>query len=180
MAGYSLLLPNSCILSHVGGKSRTPLSFAAPALRLGLVGTPPSHHELRKKASPSLPLGLQAGGYDGVGQEDDNFVEELKVPPEWLVPSKALEESEWLRVALHKWLDDEYCPEAANVEISRCAARSYHDSLMEKQTDLGEILLKMVSDLERISFRESFHGAFSSANAAINLIGERIELARRQ
>lgn len=81
-----------------------------------------------------------------------------------------LQESEWLRVTLHKWLDDEYCPEAANVEISKVAARSYYESLMEQQSDLGEILLKMAKDLETVSFQESFHGAFSSANAAIHLV----------
>lgn len=86
-----------------------------------------------------------------------------------------MQESEWLRVTLHKWLDDEYCPEATNVEISMVAANSYYKSLTEKQTDLGEILLKMAKDLERISYQESFHGAFSSANAAVSLIIQRIE-----
>lgn len=86
-----------------------------------------------------------------------------------------LQESEWLRVTLHKWLDDEYCPEATNVEISKIAARSYHESLLQKQTDLGEILLKMVRELQSISYQDSFHGAFSSANAAVNLISQRIE-----
>lgn len=85
-----------------------------------------------------------------------------------------LQESEWLRVTLHKWLDDEYCPEPTNVDISNVAARSYYNSLTEKQTDLGDILLRMAMELETISYKESFHGAFSSANAAVNLILERI------
>lgn len=85
------------------------------------------------------------------------------------------QESEWLRVTLHKWLDDEYCPEETNVKISKVAANSYYKSLLEKQTDLGEILLKMARELESISYQESFHGAFSSANAAVNLIAQRIE-----
>ncbi|GLT42529.1 hypothetical protein SLA2020_165230 [Shorea laevis] len=108
-------------------------------------------------------------------QDPETLVQDLRVPDHWLLPSKALEESEWLRVTLHKWLDDEYCPEATNVEISKIAARSYHESLLQKQTDLGEILLKMVRELQSISYQESFHGAFSSANAAVNLISQRIE-----
>lgn len=88
-----------------------------------------------------------------------------------------IQESEWLRVTLHKWLDDEYCPESTNVEISKIAAQSFYKSLLEKQTDLGEILLKMAIELESISYQESFHGAFSSANAAVNLISQRIEQA---
>ncbi|KAK1420492.1 hypothetical protein QVD17_22136 [Tagetes erecta] len=85
-----------------------------------------------------------------------------------------IHESEWLRATLHKWLDDEYCPEPTNVDISNVAARSYYKSLIENQTDLGDILLRMAMELETISYQESFHGAFSSANAAINLILERI------
>ncbi|KAK1385203.1 Titin like [Heracleum sosnowskyi] len=107
--------------------------------------------------------------------EDEEYVQILRVPQDWLNPSKALEEATWLRTTLHKWLDDEYCPEATNVEISKVAADSYHKSLLEKESDLGEILLKMAMDLGSVSFQESFHGAFSSANAAVNLIVQRIE-----
>ncbi|KAI3425524.1 uncharacterized protein J3R85_010271 [Psidium guajava] len=110
-------------------------------------------------------------------EEEEASVQELRIPDHWLLPSKALEESEWLRVSLHKWLDDEYCPEETNVEISKVAASAYYSSLLEKQTDLGEILLNMARELESISYQESFHGAFSSANAAINLICQRIELS---
>jgi hypothetical protein len=85
-----------------------------------------------------------------------------------------VQESEWLRETLHKWLDDEYCPEPTNIDISRVAAKSYYESLIAKETDLGEILLRMITDLERLSYRESFHGPFSSANAAVQLITEKI------
>ncbi|KAL2900503.1 U3 small nucleolar RNA-associated protein 10 [Bienertia sinuspersici] len=102
-------------------------------------------------------------------------VEVLRVPDHWLEPSNALMESEWLRVAVHKWLDDEYCPEPTNFDISRVAANSYYQSLLKKTTDVGEILLKMARELETISYQESFHGPFSAANAAVSLIAERIE-----
>ncbi|XP_057439007.1 uncharacterized protein LOC130730884 isoform X2 [Lotus japonicus] len=105
--------------------------------------------------------------------EPEDQVEDLRVPDQWLAPNMALQESEWLRVTLHKWLDDEYCPEETNVEISRVAAKTYYNCLLQKQTDLGGILLKMARELESISYKESFHGAFSSANAAIDLIAQR-------
>ncbi|XP_062203907.1 uncharacterized protein LOC133906131 [Phragmites australis] len=111
------------------------------------------------------------------GGERDNRVQELRVPGSWLTPAGAAQESEWLRETLHKWLDDEYCPEPANVDISSTAARSYHESLTAGQSDLGEILLKMAGDLEKLSYRESFHGPFSAANAAVRLITERMELS---
>lgn len=85
-----------------------------------------------------------------------------------------VQESEWLRETLHQWLDDEYCPEPTNIDISRVAAKSFYESLTSKETDLGEILLRMITDLEKLSYRESFHGPFSSANAAVRLITEKI------
>ncbi|XP_016501558.1 uncharacterized protein LOC107819892 [Nicotiana tabacum] len=112
-----------------------------------------------------------SGEYGG----SEQLIEDLRVPQQWLEPSKALQESEWLRTALKKWLDDEYCPEETNVEISKVAANSFYRSLLENKTDIGEILLKMAGDLESISYQESFHGAFSSANAAVSLIIQRLE-----
>ncbi|KAJ0265008.1 hypothetical protein HA466_0013830 [Hirschfeldia incana] len=113
--------------------------------------------------------------HEGEEEDSESVVQTLKIPDEWLLPSKAIEESEWLRVTLHKWLDDEYCPEPTNVEISNVAAKSFYTSLLEKETDMGVILLKMAQDLTSVSYQESFHGAFTSANAAINLIVERVE-----
>ncbi|NP_001358453.1 uncharacterized protein LOC100275988 [Zea mays] len=107
--------------------------------------------------------------------ERDNRVQELRVPDSWLTPAGATQESEWLRETLRKWLDDEYCPEPANVDISSTAARSYRESLIAGQSDLGEILLRMVGDLDKLSYRESFHGPFSAANAAVRLIAQRME-----
>ncbi|XP_055831396.1 uncharacterized protein LOC129900448 [Solanum dulcamara] len=116
-------------------------------------------------------LNAQSNGDYG----SEQLIEDLRVPQQWLQPYKALEESEWLQTALNKWLDDEYCPEETNIEISKVAASSFYRSLLENKTDIGEILLKMAGDLESISYQESFHGAFSSANAAVNLIIQRLE-----
>ncbi|CAN8308584.1 unnamed protein product [Cochlearia groenlandica] len=113
--------------------------------------------------------------YEGEEEDPESVVQALKIPNEWLLPSKAMEESEWLKLTLHKWLDDEYCPEPTNAKISEVAAKSYYNSLLEKETDMGAILLKMAQDLTSISYQESFHGAFTSANAAIDLIVKRVE-----
>ncbi|PIA61682.1 hypothetical protein AQUCO_00300900v1 [Aquilegia coerulea] len=121
------------------------------------------------------PISFQNPQSSNEEGEPQGLVQDPKVPEHWLVPSKALQESEWLRITLHKWLDDEYCPETTNVDISKLAARSYYESLVAKEADIGNILLKMAKDLESISYQESFHGAFSSANAAVSLIMQRIE-----
>lgn len=99
---------------------------------------------------------------------------DLQVPREWVAPEAAAQEAEWLRGALHRWLDEEFCPEPANEEISRRCAKVYYYCLLEEQLDVGDILMQMVRDLETFSFKVSFHGAFSSANAAIDLITRRM------
>eukprot|EP01018_Ginkgo_biloba_P017332 Gb_23329 [translate_table: standard] len=126
-----------------------------------------------RKSGPSLCRFVCLA--NSIDEQNDEFLQDLRVPQEWMRHSAALEESEWLRIALHKWLDDEYCPEFANEEISKRCAKVYYYCLMEKQADLGEILMQMVRDLETFSFKESFHGAFSSANAAVHLITKRIQ-----
>ncbi|CAN6969831.1 hypothetical protein IGI04_033067 [Brassica rapa subsp. trilocularis] len=146
----------------------SPASFRRASVKLPLTSTP--------KFRPLKLQKFQSLSSTHEGEEDsESVVQTLKIPDEWLLPSKAIEESEWLRVTLHKWLDDEYCPEPTNVEISNVAAKSLYTSLLEKETDMGTILLKMAQDLTSISYQESFHGAFTSANAAINLIVERLE-----
>ncbi|KAK9726188.1 hypothetical protein RND81_05G196700 [Saponaria officinalis] len=138
----------------------------------------PRLNNLLKKSPIQLSFPVSRSQFSGNSLTDeadsDSTVEILRVPDDWFEPSAALQESEWLRVALHKWLDDEYCPEPTNVDISRVAAESYYRSLLQKTADLGEILLKMIRELESLSYQESFHGPFSSANAAVSLIAQRM------
>ncbi|CAL4898908.1 unnamed protein product [Urochloa decumbens] len=146
--------------------------FLAPPSNLSRL---PVSASVSARFSPSRPPLLIAAAAAASGGERDNRVQELRVPDSWLTPEGVAQESEWLRETLHKWLDDEYCPEPANVDISRTAARSYGESLAAGRSELGEILLKMAGDLETLSYRESFHGAFSAANAAVRLITQRME-----
>ncbi|CAI7745963.1 unnamed protein product, partial [Closterium sp. NIES-54] len=46
----------------------------------------------------------------------------------------------------------------------------YYRCLLNQELDIAQILMQMVYDLESFSFKESFHGPFSSANAAVALI----------
>ncbi|CAM0949686.1 unnamed protein product [Alopecurus aequalis] len=148
--------------------SRAQAFFCSPITPSSPFSAFTSFHASSRR--PPLAPALRAAGGD-----QDNRVQELRVPDSWLTPAGAAKESEWLRETLHKWLDDEYCPEPANVDISNTAARSYQESLMAKQSDVGEILMKMVGDLQELSYQQSFHGAFSAANAAVRLITQRME-----
>ncbi|KAK8966254.1 hypothetical protein KSP40_PGU017787 [Platanthera guangdongensis] len=139
--------------------------------------------ELEQQGEVAGPHGTERGGYKslepeearGSHEDEEEADRSRRIPCSLYTPRVSPEESEWLRISLHKWLDEEYCPEPTNFEISRLAAQSYYESLASKETDLGEILLKMARRLETISFQESFHGPYSSANAAVHLITQRID-----
>ncbi|XP_044946277.1 uncharacterized protein LOC123395347 [Hordeum vulgare subsp. vulgare] len=161
-----LLLPGLASVSP----SKARVFFASPISPSSPLSTSTCINASSPRRSlPPAPRAAAGGG------DKDNRVQELRVPDSWLTPAGAAQESEWLRGTLHKWLDDEYCPEPANVDISNTAARSYQESLTAKQSDVGEILMKMVGDLQELSYQESFHGAFSAANAAVRLITQRME-----
>eukprot|EP00271_Cylindrocystis_brebissonii_P011712 TRINITY_DN29632_c0_g1_i1.p1 TRINITY_DN29632_c0_g1~~TRINITY_DN29632_c0_g1_i1.p1 ORF type:complete len:209 (-),score=18.64 TRINITY_DN29632_c0_g1_i1:413-1039(-) len=126
------------------------------------VSSPPA----RRRAITGRTHGLESDG---------SAVERLCVPEVWTSPEVASQEAEWLQSRLEQWLDDEFCPEAANKEISRRCAAVFQRCLREGITDCSDILLQMIRDLETFSFKDSFHGSFSSANAAINLVIERVQ-----
>ncbi|CAK9251550.1 unnamed protein product [Sphagnum jensenii] len=130
--------------------------------------------DLHQNITSQLRTRTHCSSSSGFPESDEPYLQDLRVPLEWVTSPAAAHEAEWLRGALQQWLDDEYCPEPANEEISRRCAQVYYYCLMEKQMDIGDILMQMVRDLETFSFKESFHGAFSSANAAIALITKRI------
>ncbi|XP_051143591.1 uncharacterized protein LOC127260007 [Andrographis paniculata] len=167
------MIRSSLILNFTSPLMLNPihsLKSANTAFSQHKVGVPPFFRLTKLFSSYSISPN---GGDEGPRRDS---VQPLRIPTHWMDPSRAAEESKWLRVNLQKWLDDEYCPEATNIEISRIAADSYYRSLVEGSADLGEILLKMAVELESISYQESFHGAFSSANAAVSLIVDRVML----
>ncbi|CAI5465121.1 unnamed protein product [Closterium sp. Yama58-4] len=100
-------------------------------------------------------------------------VDDLQVPATWTSPEVAQREADWLRENLKAWLDNEYCPEPANIGISERCAKVYYRCLLNQEREIAQILMQMVYDLESFSFKESFHGPFSSANAAVALICDR-------
>nr|ACG31299.1 hypothetical protein [Zea mays] len=165
------MLSSTSLAALLHGRPHYPFPASKAHLFLALPNNPTrflASASVRVAYPPRWPLRAADG-------ERDNRVQELRVPDSWLTPAGATQESEWLRETLRKWLDDEYCPEPANVDISSTAARSYRESLIARQSDLGEILLRMVGDLDKLSYRESFHGPFSAANAAVRLIAQRME-----
>ncbi|RVX20894.1 hypothetical protein CK203_002787 [Vitis vinifera] len=78
-----------------------------PLILRSILSQHPSERSSPKPIRPRSQSSSDPQSYEE--GDEETLVQDLRVPDHWLNPSKALEESEWLRVTLHKWLDDEYC-----------------------------------------------------------------------
>lgn len=93
------------------------------------------------------------------------------IPPITLPPIQdPQQEKEWLKEALHQWLDQEFIPEAANGEIAQRAAQIFVRQRLEGQNDLGSLVIAIVTEMQAFDFRESFYSEFAVANAVSELI----------
>jgi hypothetical protein len=93
------------------------------------------------------------------------------IPPVTLPPAHHPErEGEWLRLALHQWLDHEFIPEPVNADIARRAAQIFVRQRMEGQNDLGELVIALVTEMQAYDFSKSFFGEFAIANAVSELL----------
>ena len=95
------------------------------------------------------------------------------IPPITLPPAQYPEqEGEWLRQNLHRWLDQEFIPEAVNATIAQRAAQIYVRQRMEGETDLGSLLMAILTEMGGFDFSQSFFGEFAIANAVSELLLE--------
>ncbi|MBD2325605.1 hypothetical protein [Alkalinema sp. FACHB-956] len=82
------------------------------------------------------------------------------------------QEGEWLRQKLHRWLDEQFIPEAVNAEIAYRASQIFVRQRMEGENDLITLTLALVTELENFDFSKSFFGNFAVANAVSELVME--------
>ncbi|NEO88230.1 MAG: hypothetical protein F6J87_28825 [Spirulina sp. SIO3F2] len=80
------------------------------------------------------------------------------------------QEKAWLEAALHRWLDDEFIPEAINAKIAERAAQIYLRQRLEGENDLGCLVIAIVTEMQSFDFTQSFFGEFAIANAVSDLI----------
>jgi hypothetical protein len=80
------------------------------------------------------------------------------------------QEGEWLRAALHRWLDEEFIPEAVNADIAQRAAQVFVRHRMEGETDLGSLVIALVTEMQAFDFSRSFFSEFAVANAVSDLL----------
>jgi hypothetical protein len=88
------------------------------------------------------------------------------------------QEGEWLRHALHYWLDREFIPEAVNSEIATKAAQIFVRQRMEGENDLGALVMAIVTEMEMFDFSKSFFSEFAVANAVSDLLLDSLGIDR--
>lgn len=93
------------------------------------------------------------------------------IPPITLLPADNPEqEGEWLRQTLHRWLDEEFLPEAVNADIAARAAQVFVRHRMEGENDVGSLVIALVTEMQGFDFSKSFYSEFAIANAVSDLI----------
>lgn len=101
------------------------------------------------------------------------------VPPITLPPMQdPQQEGEWLRIALHEWLDREFIPEKINATIAWRAAQIFVRQRWEGENDLGSLVVAIVTEMQAFDFRESFYSEFAIANAVSDIILDSLGIDR--
>ena len=95
------------------------------------------------------------------------------ISPITLPPVKdSQEEGQWLKIALHQWLDQEFLPEPINETIAVRASQIYVRQRLEGENDLGSLVIAIVTEMQSFDFTYSFYSEFAIANAVSDLILE--------
>ncbi|MBE9221171.1 hypothetical protein IQ215_00525 [Cyanobacterium stanieri LEGE 03274] len=93
------------------------------------------------------------------------------IPPIVLPPLENVEvEANWLRQNLHKWLNEEFLPEAINETIAYRASQIFIRHRLEGENDLGSLVIAIVTEMQSFDFQKSFYSEFAIANAVSDLI----------
>jgi hypothetical protein len=93
------------------------------------------------------------------------------IPPITLPPAdNPQQEGEWLQASLHQWLDQEFIPEPINETIAHRAAQVFVRHRMEGETDVGSLVIAIVTEMQAFDFSRSFFGEFAVANAVSDLL----------
>lgn len=101
-------------------------------------------------------------------------IQPITLPP----ADNAAQEGEWLKQSLHTWLDEEFIPEAVNADIAERAAQVYVRHRMEGETDVGSLVIAIVTEMQAFDFSQSFFGEFAVANAVSDLLLDSLGIDR--
>lgn len=98
----------------------------------------------------------------------------LTLPP----PQDPVQEGDWLRVALHQWLNQEFLPEAVNADIAARAAQVFVRQRMEGENDVDALVVAVLTEMQGFDFSKSFYSEFAIANAVSDLLLDSLGIER--
>ena len=101
------------------------------------------------------------------------------ITPLTLPPAKDPDqEGQWLKAALHKWLDEEFIPEAVNHTIAERAAQVFIRQRFEGENDLASLVMAILTEMQGFDFSRSFFSEFAVANAVGDLLLDSLGIER--
>ena len=101
------------------------------------------------------------------------------IPSITLPPAKdPCQEGQWLQAALHKWLDEEFMPEAVNHTIAERASQVFVRQRFEGENDLDALVMAILTEMQGFDFSRSFFSEFAVANAVGDLLLDSLGIER--
>lgn len=88
------------------------------------------------------------------------------------------QEEVWLKESLHRWLDEEFLPEAVNLKIAQRASKIFVRQRLEGENDLGSLVIAIIAEMQSFDFSRSFYSEFAVANAVSDLILDSLGIDR--
>ncbi len=101
-------------------------------------------------------------------------IDSIELPP----PEDAVEEGQWLKSTLHKWLDEEFLPEIVNEHIAAKASQVFVRQRMEGENNLNALVLAILTEMQGYDFSKSFYSEFAVANAVGDLLLDSLGIER--
>ncbi|NET34995.1 MAG: hypothetical protein F6K19_23705 [Cyanothece sp. SIO1E1] len=87
-------------------------------------------------------------------------------------------EGQWLKKALHEWLNQEFIPESVNQDIAQRAMEVFVRQRMEGENDLGSLVVAILTEMQAFDFSKSFYSEFAVANAVSDLLLDSLGIDR--
>ncbi|MEO0405900.1 MAG: hypothetical protein AAF289_00975 [Cyanobacteria bacterium P01_A01_bin.135] len=88
------------------------------------------------------------------------------------------QEGEWLEGNLRQWLDSEFIAEPVNQAIAQRATQVFVRQRIEGETDVGALVLAIVTEMQAFDFSKSFFSEFAVANAVSDLLLDSLGVER--
>ena len=111
---------------------------------------------------------------DPAANAETSTIESIELPP----PEDAVQEGKWLKVTLHKWLDEEFLPEIVNEHIAARASQVFTRQRMEGENNLNALVLAVLTEMQGYDFSKSFYSEFAIANAVGDLLLESLGIEK--